>query len=80
MFEVNKKINYRNFGYLPEGSFFKDLFGKAFGYRNLFKRLQARDIIERLAIQPDETVLDFGCGNGHFTVEMAKQAKKAYGR
>ena len=34
------------------------------------------DIIEKLAIKPDQVVLDFGCGPGFFTIDLAKKAQK----
>ncbi len=43
------------------------------------KRLQAKDVIQALDIQSKDKVLDFGCGAGFFTVEMAKLAGKAIG-
>ena len=33
------------------------------------------DIIEKLGITPNDTVMDFGCGPGFFTIELAKKAK-----
>lgn len=76
---ISRRVNYRNFGYIPGNGFIRDLYGWLFGYRNLYKRLQARDMMKVLNIQPDETVLDIGCGRGFITVEIAKQAKLAYG-
>ena len=34
------------------------------------------ELIEKLAITPLQTVVDFGCGPGYFTVELAKKAGK----
>jgi SAM-dependent methyltransferase len=68
-----------SFGYLPTGSLWPDLTGRLFGQPNLLKRLQARDIMMALDIQATDTVLDFGCGAGYMTVEMAKLAHKAIG-
>lgn len=76
---IGKKVSFRNFGYIPTGSFKVDFFRWLFGYQNLFKRLQAKDLFRLMNIEPQEAVLDFGCGAGFFTVEMAKQAKKAIG-
>jgi len=33
-------------------------------------------LIEKLGINPDDVVMDFGCGPGFFMVELAKKAKK----
>jgi ubiquinone/menaquinone biosynthesis C-methylase UbiE len=76
---INPKIKYYSFGFIPNGNFKSDFWGKLFGFPNLLKRLQAKSIMQALDIQPQDTVLDFGCGAGYFTVEMAKAARKAYG-
>lgn len=76
---VYRRISYRNFGYLPGGSFKKNTKLRLFGIPNFLKRLQARDIITALELKPDETVLDFGCGSGYITVELAKISKTAVG-
>jgi ubiquinone/menaquinone biosynthesis C-methylase UbiE len=34
------------------------------------------ELIEKLAIKPNDTVMDFGCGPGFYTTELAKRAKK----
>lgn len=77
--DVSKTISYRNFGYLPRQSRLYNAYAALFGNPNLHKRLQAPDIMEALNIQPSERVLDFACGTGFFTVEMAKLAKQTYG-
>jgi ubiquinone/menaquinone biosynthesis C-methylase UbiE len=68
-----------SFGYLPVGVPKYDLKGRLFGVPNLLKRLQASDIMAALDIQSTDSVLDFGCGSGYMTVEMAKLAAKATG-
>ncbi len=75
---VDKRINYRNFGYLPTRSI-QDIRGKLFGHVNLLKRLQAKDVMVALGVGKDDLVLDLGCGAGYFTVEMAKLAQMTYG-
>jgi ubiquinone/menaquinone biosynthesis C-methylase UbiE len=77
--QIGTKVRYNSFGFIPNGHFSNDLWGWIFGHRNLLKRLQARDIMAYLEIQPRDVVLDFGCGAGYFTVEMAKLASQAYG-
>lgn len=76
---VSKKINYFNFGFIPDDSIRTNIKGKLFGFVNLFKRLQAKDIMAALDIKKGDRVLDFGCGMGFFTVEMAKLADEAIG-
>jgi len=72
-------IKYYRFGYIPNPSIKYDILGRLFGHKNIIKRLQAKDIMNALNIQSNEVVLDFGCGAGYFTIEMAKLAQKAYG-
>jgi ubiquinone/menaquinone biosynthesis C-methylase UbiE len=70
---------FMSFGYLPVGVPKYDFKGRLFGVPNLLKRLQAADIMAALDIKPTDRVLDFGCGSGYMTVEMAKLAAKATG-
>lgn len=70
---------YLSFGYLPSGNFRADVAGRLFGVPNLLKRLQAMDILRAMDVRPTDTVLDFGCGSGYITVELAKLARKATG-
>ncbi|MCA3265844.1 MAG: methyltransferase domain-containing protein [Azospirillum sp.] len=70
---------YFSFGYLPAGDLRSDIGGRLFGVPNLLKRLQAMDILRAMDVQPTDTVLDFGCGSGYITVELAKLARKAIG-
>ncbi len=79
MINPSKRISYFSFGYIPDNRFFRDLFFRLTGYPNLIKRLQAKDIINALDIQLDQKVIDFGCGSGYITVEIAKQADEALG-
>lgn len=75
MFSVSSNVNFRNFGYIPRHSFKENLTRWLFGEANLFKRLQAKDIMESLALKTNEIALDLGCANGYLSIEMAKQAK-----
>ena len=34
------------------------------------------ELVKKLAITPNDTVMDFGCGPGFYTTELAKRAKK----
>lgn len=36
-------------------------------------------LIEKLGINPDDTVVDFGCGPGYFLIPLAKVARRAIG-
>lgn len=49
-----------------------------FGAKNLFKRLQAKEIFECLSLR-NQRVLDFGCGNGFFSIECAKRGASVLG-
>ena len=33
------------------------------------------ELIEKLALTSEQTVMDFGCGPGYYTIELAKRAK-----
>jgi len=66
-------------GYVPQKSWWKDLALRLVGSPNLIKRLQMPDIFAALALRDDEVSLDFGCGNGYMTFEMARRCRKAYG-
>ncbi len=33
-------------------------------------------LVEKLALNPTDVVVDFGCGPGYYTIELAKKAKK----
>lgn len=77
--KINRSVSYINFGYIPGDPIIQNLQGKLFGAFNLLKRLQAKGIMNALDVKPSEVVLDFGCGSGYMTIELAKLAKKAYG-
>ncbi len=77
--KITSSNNFLNFGYIPSDNVIHDIRGKLFGHINLFKRLQAKDIFKALDIQSEDCVLDFGCGMGFYTIEMAKLAKEAIG-
>lgn len=70
--------SYRTFGYVREGRR-SDLYRRLFGYPNLMKRLQARDVMDALALEPSDRALDLGCAYGMFTIEMARVAAEAVG-
>lgn len=74
-----RHVSHRSFGYLRTGRPLRDLYVWLFGARNLLKRLQARDILAVLRLRESDAVLDFGCGTGFMTVEMAKVAHQAVG-
>jgi trans-aconitate 2-methyltransferase len=46
---------------------------QAYSRASLPQRDWARDVIERLSLEGDETVLDAGCGSGEVTLELLKQ-------
>jgi radical SAM superfamily enzyme YgiQ (UPF0313 family)/ubiquinone/menaquinone biosynthesis C-methylase UbiE len=76
---VDSRVRYRSFGFLPGNSIKGNIIGKVFGFPNLVKRLQAKDVISALEIIPSDHILDFGCGSGYFTVELAKLGQRAFG-
>jgi ubiquinone/menaquinone biosynthesis C-methylase UbiE len=77
--QPSASVSRLGFGFVPTGSFRQDLVGRLLGAQILFKRLQARDIFAALDLRPSERVLDFGCGGGYLTIEMAKLAREAVG-
>jgi ubiquinone/menaquinone biosynthesis C-methylase UbiE len=66
-------------GYMPSERRLRDLLKRAVGVPNLLKRLQMGGILSALALKPHEVALDFGCGQGYMTYEMAWRCRKAYG-
>jgi len=78
-FHTTKPVNYWNFGFIPTGDPKKDFTGKIFGYPNLYKRLQVPDVFKSMDLKNTDEVLDFGCGLGFMTVELARKCKKAVG-
>lgn len=81
LLEVGQKPHYYNFGYLPTDQWtLRDrISGKCFGKRNLVKRLQMPALLKALSLKPTDTVLDYGCGSGYITVEIAKIAGRVHG-
>jgi ubiquinone/menaquinone biosynthesis C-methylase UbiE len=71
--------SYFSFGYMPTGSFRRDLVSRFIGARNLIKRLQGPDIVRALQLRATDTVLDFGCGSGYIAVELSKLAGRTVG-
>lgn len=76
---ISKLVQYHNFGYIPTGNRKLDVVRWLFGHPNILKRLQAKQIMKHLNTEPGDFVLDYGCGAGFFTVEIAKTVKSAYG-
>lgn len=72
-------LNYLNFGHIPTSSVIKNLYGKIFGHRNLIKRIQAPSILKAIAPEESDVILDYGCGLGYITIELAKKCKHIYG-
>ncbi|MDR1916263.1 MAG: methyltransferase domain-containing protein [Synergistaceae bacterium] len=66
-------------GYIPHKVWWKDLAHRFLGTPNLIKRLQFNDIMSALDIKESEVVLDFGCGIGYITYDMAKKSKNVIG-
>ncbi|MCB0042178.1 MAG: class I SAM-dependent methyltransferase, partial [Caldilinea sp.] len=46
------------------GEFCRRVFGRDFGQHGFADMAQLQALIEALAVQPDDDVLDLGCGNG----------------
>lgn len=74
-----KKYSYRNFGHIPSYSLKRNFISFLFGEPNLYKRLQAKRIMNSIHVNQDEKILDFGCGSGYLTVELHRAGAKAFG-
>jgi ubiquinone/menaquinone biosynthesis C-methylase UbiE len=61
-------VSHKGHPYSASGAIFLD---------NPLRRLiqPPKELIEKLGITSSDTVVDFGCGPGYFTVELAKKAK-----
>jgi len=66
-------------GYVPKRVWWKDRVLRLIGNPNLMKRLQYADIMRGTAVRAGEVALDFGCGSGYFTYELARQGAIAHG-
>ena len=62
-------MTHKGEAYSASGAFFLD---------NPIRRLMQppSELVEKLAINPNNVVVDFGCGPGYYTIELAKKAKK----
>ena len=62
-------MTHKGHPYSASGAFFLD---------NPIRRLiqPPSELIEKLAINPNDVVVDFGCGPGYYTIELAKKAKR----
>ena len=61
-------MSHKGEAYSASGAFFLD---------NPIRRLiqPPSELIEKLAINPNDVVIDFGCGPGYYTIELTKKAK-----
>lgn len=66
-------------GAIPHKNPLKNLIRRMVGAPNVMKRLQMGDILAALDLDAESTVLDFGCGSGYLTYEIARRAQKAVG-
>ena len=62
-------MSHKGEAYSASGAFFLDN-----PIRRLFQ--PPYELIEKLGINPTDVVVDFGCGPGYYTIELAKNAKK----
>ena len=62
-------MSHKGEAYSASGAFFLD---------NPIRRLiqPPSEFIKKIGISPDDVVVDFGCGPGFFTVELARRAKR----
>jgi len=62
----------RHFGYYAPGTYWPFPIGKAL-------RAMEDNLIETLALKPQSTILDAGCGVGHVAIHLAKRGYKVHG-
>ena len=62
-------MSHKGEAYSASGAFFLD---------NPIRRLiqPPSELVEKLTINPNDVVVDFGCGPGYYTIELAKKAKR----
>lgn len=72
-------ITYLNFGRIPTTSRRNRVKQLLFGYPNIYKRLQAPDIMRAIDPKSGESILDFGCGCGYITFAIARYGANATG-
>jgi len=62
-------MSHKGEAYSASGAFFLD---------NPIRRLiqPPSELIEKLGITPNDVVMDFGCGPGYYTVDLAKKVKR----
>ena len=65
----NVNMSHKGEAYSASGAFFLD---------NPIRRLiqPPSELIEKLTINPNDVIMDFGCGPGYYTIELAKKAKR----
>jgi SAM-dependent methyltransferase len=61
------------FGYSPQKGMKRNLLLRLLGWPNWMRRLQGPKMLEYLALDQHDRVLDLGCGSGPFTFECARQ-------
>lgn len=66
-------------GYVPKRVWWKDLLLRVAGNPNVLKRLQYADIMRGIGVRPGEVALDFGCGSGYITYDLARRGAIAHG-
>jgi ubiquinone/menaquinone biosynthesis C-methylase UbiE len=64
-----QNMSHKGEAYSASGAFFLD---------NPIRRLvqPPAELIEKIAINSSDVVVDFGCGPGYYTIDLAKKAKK----
>jgi cyclopropane fatty-acyl-phospholipid synthase-like methyltransferase len=68
----NRNVSHKGEAYSASGAFFLD---------NSIRRLiqPPSELIQKLSINPDDVLVDFGCGPGYYTIELAKKAIRVCG-
>lgn len=68
-----------SFGYIPHPVFWKDMILRVLGWPSLIRRMQTRELMRAIKVQPNDLILDVGCGMGNLDFELVRRGAKVVG-